>query len=213
MPISGTTDCRLRCVFPFTAAPVEVGLLRNAAARQLSRWGMPTAVDEAGVIVTELATNVVKHVGDGAAATLVLEWRSDRLRLEVHDRSLALPAPRTAGCYDECGRGLHLVAGLATDWGVVLTAVGKAVWCEMPLSLANGCHRIERAVGVLEAYRSTGDALGRQGRSREASLDESAVELIAGLLHWTAVRGNDPDDILDRAQMHYEAEVNEVNPA
>jgi hypothetical protein len=78
----------------------------------------------------------------------------------------------------------------------------------MPLSLGAGCRRIERAVGVLEAYRSTGGASVRQGRSREASLDESAVELIAGLLHWTAVRGHDPDDILDRAQMHYEAEAN-----
>ncbi|MFH9671311.1 ATP-binding protein [Streptomyces sp. NPDC017405] len=208
MPISGTTDCRLRCVLPFKAAPVEVGLLRNASARQLGRWGMPAAVDEAELIVTELATNVVKHVGNGAAAALVLEWRSDRLRLEVHDRSPALPSPRKAGCYGEYGRGLHLVAGLATDWGVVLTAAGKAVWCELQLRLGTGCRRIERAVGVLEAYQSAGDAPGRQGRSREASLDESAVELIAGLLHWTAVRGLDPDDILDRVQMHYEAEAN-----
>jgi hypothetical protein len=168
---------------------------------------MPAAVDEAEVIVTELATNVIKHVGDGAAATLVLEWRSDRLRLEVHDTGPSLPAPRKAGCYDECGRGLHLIAGLTADWGVVLTAVGKAVWCEMPLSLGAGFRRIERAVDVLEAYQSTGHAPERQGRSRETSLDESAVELIAGLLHWAAARGHDPGAFLDRAQMRYEAEA------
>jgi hypothetical protein len=37
-------------------------------------------------------------------------------------------------------------------------------------------------------------------------LVESAVELITDLLHWTTARGYDPDDILDRVQMHYEAE-------
>ncbi|MEU3523295.1 ATP-binding protein [Streptomyces sp. NPDC038707] len=204
MPISGTTDRRLHCVLPFRAAPVEVGLLRKATARQLVRWGMPAVADDAEVIVTELAANVVKHVGDGAAAALVLERRDGRLRLEVHDKSPASPSPKMAECYDECGRGLHLVAGLAADWGVVLTAVGKAVWCEIPLSLGEGCHRIERAVEALERYQSTG---GTQGRCRDASLDESAVKLIADLLHWTAARGHDPDDILDRAQMHYEGEA------
>ncbi|MFD0393598.1 ATP-binding protein [Streptomyces nogalater] len=109
MPISGTTDGRLRCVLPFKAAAVEVGPLRHTAARQLARWGMPAVTDEAEVIVTELATNVVKHVGDGAAATLVLEWKGDRLRLEVHDRSPALPSAKKAEHDDECGRGLHLV--------------------------------------------------------------------------------------------------------
>ncbi|MGA5038451.1 ATP-binding protein [Streptomyces capoamus] len=205
MPISETSDGRPRCVFPFKAAPAEVGLLRNAAVRQLARWGMPAVLDEAEVVITELATNVVKHVGDGSAATLVLEWRSERLRLEVHDTSPALPAPRKADCFEECGRGLHLVAGLTADWGVVPTVAGKAVWCEVPINSGTGCRRIERAVGLLEAYQNTGAAPERQGRSWEASLEEAAVELIAGLLHWSAARGHDPDDFLDRAQTSYEA--------
>ncbi|MER6380703.1 ATP-binding protein [Streptomyces sp. NPDC001127] len=207
MPVSETTDPRLRWVMPFEAVPGEVALLRRAAAKQLARWGMPVAVYEAEVIVTELATNVVKHVGEGASATLVLEWRCDRLRMEVHDRSPALPSPRAADCYEECGRGLHLVAGLAIDWGVVLTAAGKAVWCEVPLSVETGCRRIERAVEVLERYQSAEAGPGRHGRSRNTGLEESVVELIADLLHWTATRGLDPDDVLDRAQMHYEAEA------
>ncbi|GAB1335839.1 hypothetical protein ACE1SV_24290 [Streptomyces sp. E-15] len=210
MPISGTTDGRLCCVLPFKAVPVEVRLLRNAAARQLTRWGMPVAVDEAEVLITELATNVVKHVGDGAVAALVLEWRSNRLRLEVHDRSPVLPVARKVGRHDECGRGLHLVAGLTADWGATPTAVGKAVWCEVPLSSGADCYRVERVVGVLEAYQSTGDALERQGRSWETSLEESAVKLIAGLLHWTVARGHDPDDFLDRAQTCYEAEESDA---
>ncbi|WEO97184.1 ATP-binding protein [Streptomyces sp. FXJ1.172] len=205
MSVSEATDPCLRCVLPFEAAPGEVVLLRRAAAKQLAMWGTPVAVDEAEVIVTELATNVFKHVGEGASATLVLEWRYDRLRLEVHDRSPVLPSRKTADCHEECGRGLHLIAGFAMDWGAVLTAVGKAVWCEVPLSMRKGCRRIERAVEALERYQRA--QAGWQGRSRDGGLAESAVELIADLLHWTTVRGHDPDDILDRAQMRYEAEA------
>lgn len=202
MPGYEGTEPRFRCVLPFEAVPAEVSLLRRAVAKQLSQWGMPTAAEEAELLVTELATNVIKHVGDGASATLILEWRRERLRVEVHDKSHTVPSLRAAICDDECGRGLHLLAALAVDWGTVLTAVGKAVWCEIPLDSGHACRRLERAVEALESYR-----VMRTG------LEEAAVELIVDLLHWTAARGHDPDDILDRAQMHYEAEVDAAEPA
>jgi len=208
MPGYEVTETRLRCVLPFEAAPGEVRLLRRAAVRQLGRWGVPAAAEETELLVTELATNVLKHVGEGATATLILEWCGEVLRLEVHDKSRAAPTLKTAGCDEECGRGLHLLAALAVDWGTVLTAAGKAVWCEIPSGAGRACRRIERAVDALERYQSVGGAvLGLSGRGREAGLEESAVELIADLLHWTTARGHDPDDILDRAQMHYEAEA------
>jgi len=203
MPGYEVAEPRLRCVLPFEAAPAEVRLLRRAAVRQLSRWGTPVAVDEAELLVTELATNVIKHVGEGASATLILEWRGERLRLEVHDKSPVSPSLRAADCEQECGRGLHLLTSLALDWGTVLTAVGKAVWCEIALGARRGCRRVERAAEALENYQGT------QGGAtlRMRGLEESAIELIADLLHWTAARGHDPDDFLDRAQMHYEAEA------
>jgi len=208
MPEDEVTETRLRCVLPFEAVPGEVRLLRRAAVRQLGRWGMPAAAEEAELLVTELATNVIKHVGEGATATLILECRGEVLRLEVHDKSRAAPKLKAAGCEEECGRGLHLLAALAADWGTVITAVGKAVWCEISSGAGRACRRIERAVDALERYQAVGGAVtGLPGRGRDAGLDESAVELIADLLHWTAARGHDPDDILDRAQMHYEAEA------
>jgi len=204
------TEPRLRCVLPFEAAPAEVRLLRKTAVMQLSRWGAPVAVDEAELLLTELATNVVKHVGEGASATLILEWRGERLRLEVHDKSPTMPSLKSAGCDEECGRGLHLLAGLAADWGAVLTAVGKAVWCEISVGADPACRRIQRAVEALEKYQEADSGLALRRTGRVAGLDESAVELIADLLHWTVAQGRDPDDILDRAQMHYEAEVAEA---
>lgn len=205
MPGYEATEPQARCVLPFEAAPAEVRLLRRAAVRQLECWGMVMAADETELLVTELATNVVKHVGEGVSAALILERRGGRLRLEVHDQSPVAPVVKTAGCGDESGRGLRLLAAMAVDWGTVLSAAGKAVWCEIPLTDARRCRRVERAVEVLENYEKVECTLGQNGRWREVSLVESAVELIADLLHWTTVGGHDPDDILDRAQMRYEA--------
>jgi anti-sigma regulatory factor (Ser/Thr protein kinase) len=201
------TEPRLRCVLPFAAAPAEVRLLRRTVAGQLSRWGMPVAAGEVELLVTELATNVIKHVGEGTSSTLILEWQEQRLRLEVHDQSHVLPSVKTADCDEECGRGLHLLAALSADWGTALTIAGKAVWCEVPVSAGRPCQRIGRAAEALENYQTARGSAFVDRRGRALGLEQAAVELIADLLHWTAARGHDPDDILDRAQMHYEADA------
>lgn len=205
MPSFDIRDRQHRCVLPFEALPAEVRLLRRAAVRQLDHWGMPTACDEAQLVVTELATNVIKHVGEGTSATLILEWKRERLRVEMHDKSPSVPVLCADSPDAECGRGLHMLAAMAVDWGTVVTALGKSVWCEIELGSEAACRRVERAVEALEKYQGPAHVLS--ARRREALLEESAIELIADLLHWTSARGLDPDDVLDRAQMHYEAEA------
>ncbi|MGW2233718.1 ATP-binding protein [Streptomyces sp. NPDC001759] len=206
MPGHEVTTPGLRCVLPFEAVPSEVSLLRKAAAKQLGQWGLPAAVDEAELLVTELATNVIKHVGAGVAATLVLECRDGWLRVEMHDRSAALPVPGQGGWDDECGRGLHLLTALAADWGTAITAAGKSVWCEVAVGSAGLCPRIERAVEALERYGNAG-AIPRRGPYGRMSLEDAAVALIADLLHWAAAQGGDPDDVLDQAQARYDVET------
>ncbi|MER7056791.1 ATP-binding protein [Streptomyces sp. NPDC000351] len=205
MPGDKVREHRHRSVLPFTAAPAEVRLLRQATSAQLGQWGVPHAVDEAELVVTELATNVIKHVGEGTSATLVLEWHGERLRVEVHDSSHSMPSLSAAGCDDECGRGLHLLAAVTANWGTARRAAGKSVWCEIALGPEQVCQRMERAAAALRTYRP-GSGTASEGRLRDVTLKESAVELIADLLHWTASCGFDPDDILDQAQLHYEAE-------
>ncbi|MCN9239280.1 ATP-binding protein [Streptomyces sp. RY43-2] len=206
MPGYEAAEPRLRCVLPFEATSEEVPLLRRAAVAQLDQWGMACAADEAELLVAELATNVIKHVGEGTSATLILERRDARLRVEVHDKSHAVPVLKAASCDEECGRGLHLLAALAADWGTVLTAAGKAVWCEITLDQGSACRRVERAAQTLETYQGASGPTLLAGAERTAGLEEAAIELIADLLHWSTARGHDPDDILDQAQMHYEAE-------
>ncbi len=196
-------ESRLRCVLPFEAVPLELGLLRRAAGKQLIQWGIRAAVEETELLVTELATNVIKHVGEGAAATLVLEWRDERLRVEMHDRSRDLPTLSPGGWGDECGRGLHLLAALSAEWGATLTAAGKSVWCEVAVDSMRGCPRIERAVEVLERYGSA-VASPPHGPYARASMEDAAVALIADLLYWAAAHGGDPDGVLDQAQVRYE---------
>lgn len=120
-------DCesRLRCVLPFDAVPDEVSLLRKAIRPTLVRWGARHTVDEVQLVVTELATNVIKHAGERTPATLVLESRGNRLRVELHDKSGVMPtAGRPASCDAECGRGLHLLASMSADWGAFATGDG-----------------------------------------------------------------------------------------
>ncbi|MFJ7771457.1 ATP-binding protein [Streptomyces sp. NPDC097107] len=205
MPIYEVREHQHRTVLPFTAAPAEVRLLRQATTAQLGQWGVPHAMEKTELVVTELATNVIKHVGEGTSATLVLEWGGERLRVEVHDKSYSTPSLSAVGCDDECGRGLHLLAAVTADWGTVLTAAGKSVWCEIALGPEQVCQRLERAAAALQSYRP-GSGTALEGRLRDTALKESAVELIADLLHWTASCGFDPDDVLDQAQLHFEAE-------
>ncbi|MFJ2773358.1 ATP-binding protein [Streptomyces sp. NPDC087300] len=197
---------RLRCVLPFEAVPAELRLLRRAVKRNLGQWGAQELADEAGLVVTELATNVIKHVGEGASATLVLESRGDRLRVEVHDKSRRAPALREICGEAECGRGLHLLASMCEEWGTLLTATGKAVWCELSLEPTRHCMRVRRAAMVIEEYRRAAGA-GSAVMPAFAVLEESVADVIADLLHWLAAQGGDPDETLDRAQMHFEAEA------
>jgi hypothetical protein len=39
--------------------------------------------------------------------------------------------------------------------------------------------------------------------------EEAAVDLMADLLHWLRAHGCDADEVLDRAQTHFEAEISE----
>lgn len=197
---------RLRCVLPFEAAPAELRLLRAAVRRTLGQWGAEVVADEAELVVTELAANVIKHVGEGSAATLVLEPKEDRIRVELHDKSRTVPAVARGGCDELCGRGLHLLMAMSLDWGTLLTATGKAVWCEISLRSARHCVRVQRAAAVLNEYRR---ATGADSAvvPTYAVLEASVTDVIADLLHWLAVQGGDPDDALDRAQIRYEAEA------
>ncbi|MFI8927831.1 ATP-binding protein [Streptomyces sp. NPDC053474] len=203
---------RLRCVLPFEVVPSELRFLRRSVRRTMEQWGAAAVSGAAELAATELAANVIKHVGDGTAATLVLEPRDDRLRLELHDKSHAVPAARPAARDALSGRGLQLLAAVSLSWGTLLTATGKAVWCEISLEPARHCARAQRAAAVLDEYRRV-SGVSSVTVPTHAALKESARDVIADLLHWLAAWGGDPDAALEQALIRYEAETGAASEA
>jgi hypothetical protein len=55
----------------------------------------------------------------------------DRIRIEVVDKSHNLPRMRGHSNESGTGRGLHLVAAVADDWGAEANHDGKIVWVEL----------------------------------------------------------------------------------
>ncbi|MEU8825874.1 ATP-binding protein [Streptomyces sp. NPDC048636] len=193
-----------RCVLPLIADAPQLAGLRRAVRAELAVWGMSALADEAELITAELASNVINHVGQGSAATLVLDAGSDQLRVEVHDKSDKVPQRLNPTCDEESGRGLQLLSALSPSWGTIRTAAGKAVWCELPLTPDETRRRIQRATTVMENYGlAVGSPTARL--THRPVLEESATSLILDLLHWLTAHDLDPDDILDRAQIHFEA--------
>jgi anti-sigma regulatory factor (Ser/Thr protein kinase) len=200
----------LRCVLPFEAEPREIRLLRKAAMAQLDRWSVSEGIGEAAQLVaSELATNVLRHVGAGAPGVLILEAASGVLRLEMHDKSHDVPSRAAVEGEAECGRGLHLLAHLADDWGTVITASGKVVWCTLGDGRSGSPAPLQRASAALEGYAEERPVWTRcrGARSSAALLQDSAVALIADLLHWSVANGGSPEDVLDWAQSRFEAEA------
>ena len=94
-------------------------------------WAARERSDEIELAADELITNALMHTDGGATVTArVISAPERRLRIEVEDRSSALPHRRDAGEAGVSGRGLLLVDQLADAWGVESRGSGKCVWCE-----------------------------------------------------------------------------------
>jgi hypothetical protein len=88
-------------------------------------------MDDAGLVVSELATNAVVHAGSPFSVSVRCDGSA--IRISVHDWDATLPVLRDGGPTAISGRGLHLVSMLARDWGVEPSPEGKTVWAELPL--------------------------------------------------------------------------------
>lgn len=113
----------------FAGTAESVGDARRFAAEILARWGVNG--DDAVLLVSELATNAVRHAGGPYRVDL---WQRDdaSLRVEVRDADPTPPTPADVVRDEDLGgRGLVLVTHLAHQWGYHLTGSGKAVWFEL----------------------------------------------------------------------------------
>ncbi|MEU9054165.1 ATP-binding protein [Streptomyces sp. NPDC048384] len=199
----------------FTAEPAEVAALRRAMRLQLGLWGLHEVIDQAQLCVSELASNVIAHVGHGTPATLVVAMNGVRLRIEVHDPDArALPALVDTDSESENGRGMALIDAVAERWGVQLHPDRKATWCELATGpTASDGHvghesatRTEVLLGLYAEAKVLSGASNQSKLSR-ATAEEAVIDVVADVLHWLRAHGCDVDHVLDRAQTHFEAQI------
>ncbi|MEU8777247.1 SpoIIE family protein phosphatase [Streptomyces sp. NPDC048606] len=108
---------------------------RHMIGAAVRAWGARGRADEIELVADELIVNALMHTDGPAIVTLrVLTGPQPRLRVEVADRSSALPRRREAGDSGVSGRGLMLVDRLADVWGVEPRGSGKCVWCEFVMT-------------------------------------------------------------------------------
>ncbi|MGW3731314.1 ATP-binding protein, partial [Streptomyces sp. NPDC000851] len=115
----------------FPAEPASVREARRAARERLARWGLEDQAVVAELVVSELATNVIRHAQGPIRLRLIL----DRvLTIEVSDDADTAPHLRHARLQDEGGRGLFLVASFASRWSTRYGESGKTIWAEEELA-------------------------------------------------------------------------------
>lgn len=116
----------------FPAASDSPGAARRFVDQTLERWGIYGPVlEHVRLVTSELATNAVVHAAGRFAVTV--RATEDTVRIAVDDPSTSEPVPRTRPPGAPAGRGLHVIAALAREWGVEVTAQGKRVWAEVPV--------------------------------------------------------------------------------
>lgn len=102
---------------------------RRFVVQTLTAWEHADLVDDAAVIITELATNAVIHARTDFTVT-VSRRPGGAIRVAVRDASLVPPRPRRPRPLENSGRGLGLVSAIAAGWGADLLADGKVVWAQ-----------------------------------------------------------------------------------
>ncbi|MGK5630088.1 ATP-binding protein [Streptomyces sp. URMC 123] len=121
------------CTVELQALPPRIGQVRRIVSAQLRYWRLDALIDSAALGVTELLTNVHRHVEPDKRCTVEIALTPDRLTVSVYDSDPRVPTLRAAGASATYGRGLELVASISESWGArELDGGGKVVWFSLP---------------------------------------------------------------------------------
>ena len=116
----------------FANAPHSVGQARRYA-RGLLDGVAPDVVDAVATMVSELATNCIRHAA--THYTVSIDRRPNEVRVAVTDAGPGLPTVQSPTPATPSGRGLQIVTTFADDWGVTPShdTPGKTVWFTVEL--------------------------------------------------------------------------------
>ncbi len=114
--------------------PSSASSARRFVMGSLDSWAMERFCDDAALCTAELATNAILHAR--TEFTVAVRRLTAGVRIDVQDDRpdrLPDPLPPHGRAIDPAatGRGLMLIAGVATRWGYFNTDVAKTVWIEL----------------------------------------------------------------------------------
>ncbi|WP_091648414.1 ATP-binding protein [Micromonospora pallida] len=112
-------------------------LARHRLAAVLAEDVPPALLADLVAVLAELVGNAVRHADPLPGGVVRVAWRlrsedaGQHVRIRVTDGGAAAPPQmRAAGLDAADGRGLHIVAGLASRWGVDRDGLGQSVWAD-----------------------------------------------------------------------------------
>ncbi|WP_176730829.1 ATP-binding protein [Micromonospora mirobrigensis] len=112
-------------------------LARHRLADELADLVPPALLADLVAVLAELVGNAVRHAEPLPGGVVRVAWRlrsgptGPGVQLRVTDGGAgAGPRMRTASPDAIDGRGLHIVSGLASRWGVDRDGLGQSVWAE-----------------------------------------------------------------------------------
>lgn len=125
----------------FPHEPESVPAARRFATSVL-RGASPDTLEAVELMVSELATNCIRHTDSGFEITIIR--KGPHIRVEATDRAGGTPRMRTPRPTDPTGRGLKIVDVLSDRWGVERGSTpGKTVWFTVaeaaPFPAARAC--------------------------------------------------------------------------
>jgi anti-sigma regulatory factor (Ser/Thr protein kinase) len=117
-------------LWPTARAPGEA----RAALRNACTGLPPEVVTDASLLLSELVTNACQHAH--GTVTVAVTTDGGHIGVAVHDNDLTLPPEATQRQMSqpehERGRGLAIVATIASRFGIRPAADGKTFWFRVP---------------------------------------------------------------------------------
>lgn len=112
------------------------GAARRILDEVLAAWRVGSERrGDAKLLVNELVSNAVEHVGGEISLELQVVLTEGSVRVSLADGSSVRPAIRELNQHAPRGRGMQLVAALAHAWGSEDHQGGKRVWFELETRL------------------------------------------------------------------------------
>lgn len=172
--------------------PGAVRAGRRHVTEQIAAMGGFTAADEAALLSAELIANAVQH--GYPPVTVTVSGDPHCVRIAVRDGNPRPPVRPLISTGNMTGRGIAIVDGIASRWGVERDpAGGKVVWAEVEPSAAT------QLPGETDV-----DALLAGWHDDDAETPES---------RYTVVLGDVPTDLLIAAKAHMDNLVREFTLA